>query len=358
MKRLNNIIILNLLAMAILSCGGKKREVAVEEKAVPVTVAPAAFSDITVSKTYTGSLEGWKQARIYASIPEAVVELPFAEGSEVQAGQAVIVLDREGPASQLRQATAVYQDAKDNFDKMSRLYEQGAISEQTFNNMKTNLDVARANYEAARQQVELTSPISGILTDLAVNIGQYVPLGVPLATIAETGKMRMTVYVDGRSAPFLKAGQKAQISISSVGGVDTSIEGSVREVARSADPETRLFRTELHIDNRQGRLSPGMFARAVIVVEKLTNVLTVPREAVFFTEGIPKVFVIDEKNRARELGLEVGQSTLERYQVISGLNEGQNVIVLGRNQVENGSLVKVMEDLNAVTDAPEETRES
>jgi RND family efflux transporter MFP subunit len=349
MKKLTGIMILGLAALAIASCGGGNQETVVEEKAVSVTVAPASISDIAISRTYTGTLEGWRQARIYASIPEAVVELPVKEGSEVQAGQAVIILDKGGSASRVRQAEAVYQEAKDNFDKMSRLYQQGAISEQTYNNLRTNLDVAKANYEAARQQVELTSPITGLLTDLSVNIGQYVPLGTPLATVAQTDRMRLTIFVDGRSASFLREGQDARVSVAAVAATDSDFEGTVTEVARSADPETRLFRVELRIDNNDRKLSPGMFARATIVVRELDDVLTIPREALFFTEGLAKVFTIDDSCRAREQSIEVGESTLEKYQVVSGLNSGENVIVLGRNLVESGGLVRIMEDTSSVS---------
>lgn len=332
------------LTILFVACGGEKQEAQVEERPVPVTVAPASLSTLSLSRTYTGTLEGWKQARIYASIPEAVVELPIKEGSEVRAGQAVIVLDKEGPASQLQQARAMYEDAKDNFEKMSRLYEQGAISQQTYNNLKTNLDVSRANYEAARQQVELTSPISGVLTDLTVNVGQYVPVGMPLATVAQTDKMRMTLFVDSRSVASLKVGQVAQVSVA--GFDDDTFAGTVTEIARSADPETRLFRVELQIDNRNLVLSPGMFARATIVVQEMANVLTVPREAVFSTEGISKVYTL-EGDRAREKSIEVGEGTVEYYHVISGLIEGEIVIVLGRTQVSDGALVKVVEDTTA-----------
>jgi membrane fusion protein (multidrug efflux system) len=334
------------LALMMASCGKKQEAAVVEEKAVPVTVASASRSNISISRTYTGTLEGWKQAKIYASIPEAVIELPVREGSFVQAGQAVIILDKEGRASQLRQAQAIYDEAKDNFAKMSRLFEQGAISEQSLTSIKTNLDVAKANYESARQAVELTSPISGILTDLTVNIGQYAPLGMPLATIAQTDKMRMTIYVDSRSASFLRAGQMAIISLAAAGAGQSNFEGEIIEIARSADPETRLFRVELQIDNKDRNLNPGTFARAEIIVQELDSVLTVPREVVFFIEGIPKVYVITDSSKAEERSIEIGENTLERYQVLSGLAEGDRVIVLGRGQVENGSSVIVVEQVS------------
>jgi len=356
MIRLGRTTVLALIGLVIVSCGGKKQEVGIEEKPIPVTIAAASISDITITKVFTGTLEGWKQAKIYASIPEAVVELPFSEGSNVEAGQSVIILDKEGPSSQLRQANAVFQDAKDNFEKMSRLFEQGAISEQSFNNIKTGLDVAKANYEAARQQVELTSPISGILTDLAVNIGQYAPLGLPLATIAKTDEIRMTIYVDGRSASYLKAGQKSQISVSSISGSDINVDGTVREVSRSADPDTRLFRVEIHIENNAGVLRPGMFARATIIIDDLKNILVVPREAVFFTEGIPKVYTVIE-NRAQERSIEIGQNSPQFYQIISGLGDGEGVIVLGKGQVESGTLVKIVENVDSLN-VSENSKES
>jgi RND family efflux transporter MFP subunit len=347
---MRNMIVLTIL-LALISCGGKK-EAAVEEKPVAVTISPATISSMSVTKTYTGTIEGWRQARIYASIPEAVVELPVYEGREVSAGQPVIILDKEGRASQVPQAKAVYDDAKDNYEKMTRLYQQGAISEQTYNNLKTNLDVAKANYEAARQQVELTSPISGVLTDLAVNIGQYVSLGVPLATIAQVDKMRMTFFVDSRSASFLKQGQLAKIEVEAIGAL--SSQGKITEVARSADPETRLFKVETQIDNSDRRLNPGMFARATITVNELSNVLTIPREAVFTTEGIAKVYRLKD-NRASEQSIEIGEGTLSSYQVISGLNEGENVIVLGRDQVSDGTLVKVVEQSGNSTESSKES---
>jgi len=339
----------------MIACGARKKEIAKEEKPVAVTVAAVAKGNLAISKTYSGTIEGWKQAKIYASIPEAIVELPFSEGSLVEAGQPVVKLDKEGSASHFRQAEAMYQDAKDNYEKMGNLYQQGAISQQTYNNLKTNLEVARANYESARQQVELTSPITGILTDLSVNVGQYAPIGVPLATIAQTDKIRMTIYVDGRSASFIKAGQPAKIEISGGENSDEAYESKVTEVARSADPETRAFRAELQIDNQNKHLRPGLFARAVITVDELDNILIVPKEAVFLVEGVAKVYKLDG-DRARSQTITLGESTPEAYQIVSGLAQGDQVIVLGRNLVEDGTLVKVMENSKA-TQAAEKPKE-
>ncbi len=334
-----------LLVTILISCGGRKKDPVVAEKPIAVTVAPATNGNLAISKTYTGTLEGFKQAKIYSSIPEAVVELPVSEGSSVQAGQAIIVLDKDGPSSRYKQAEAAYLDAKDNSEKMGNLFKQGAISEQTYNAIKTNFEISKANFTAAKQQVELTSPISGILTDLSVNIGQYAPLGLPLATVAQIDKMRLPIYVDGRSATYIKSGQKAKVTIDAADASTSEFEGTVNEVAKSADPDTRQFRVELQIDNKDGLLRAGMYARAVIIVSELNNILTIPKDAVFMIEGVSKVYTLSSDNRAKERTVVVGENTLDASQILSGLSEGENVIVLGRNQVEDGTLVKIMDTL-------------
>jgi membrane fusion protein (multidrug efflux system) len=336
------IITMIIIAGSVLSfsCGENEAEVAREEKAIAVTVEQAVLRDLGIQRVFTGTLEGVRQAQIFASIPEAVVDLPVSEGSVVKAGQPVIFLDKRGSFSRYNQSKAVYLEAKDNFEKMGRLYEQGAVSEQAFNNAKTGFEVASANFTAARQRVELTSPINGVLTDLSVNIGEFVPLGIPLATIAQTDMMRMTFYVDGKSVKNIKVGQVAEITVDIIEAGEPQFRGTVTEVSKSADPATRLFRVELKIDNESGAIKPGMFARARITVADLKSVLTVPKEAVFSVEGVWKTFLF-EGSRAAERTITVGETTSKYAHVLSGIGRGDTVIVIGRNLIEDGSPVKI-----------------
>ncbi|UCC80128.1 MAG: efflux RND transporter periplasmic adaptor subunit [Candidatus Zixiibacteriota bacterium] len=334
----------------VFSCGEKNDEKASKEKAISVTVARVEPRDLSLDVIYTGTLEGDKQAKIFASIPEAVVELPIKEGNRVQKGQAVIILDKSGVSSQYNQAKAVYVEAKDNYSKMENLYKNGAISQQAYNSSRMAYEVAEANFESARQQVELTSPISGILTDLSVNTGEFVQPGLPLATVAQTGIMRLVVFIERQNIGFVKKGQKAKIFVELSGSNSSGFAGVIREVSESADPETRLFRVEIQINNPGGDLKPGMFARANITIANLKAVLTVPTESVFSTDGIYKVFTVDG-DKAVEKSIGVSEMTRDYVVISSGLEEGEEVIVLGRNLVEDGSLVSVS---NENSDADDE----
>jgi RND family efflux transporter MFP subunit len=258
----------------------------------------------------------------------------------VKKGEAVIILDKGGSASRYNQAKAVFIEARDNYKKMENLYKSGAISEQAYTSSKTAFEVAEANFESARQQVELTSPITGILTDLSVNIGEYVQPGLPLATVAQTSAMRLVIFVESQNVIYLKKGQKAEIFVDISRKRSTGFDGVIEEVSKSADPDTRLFRVEILVNNSEGVLKPGMFARARITTANLKSVLTIPRESVFSTDGIYKVFAV-ENNKAVEKSVGLGEMT-EKYVVVnSGLKENEIVIVLGRNIVEDGTPVTI-----------------
>lgn len=337
MRLAKSLIIGCLGAMLISGCGGGKQQNNSVQK-IAVEVEPLRRDNIVIMKTYSGTLEGARQSKIYATIPERVVSIPKSEGSYISSGDPVIILDKGGASSRYNQAQAVYLNAKDNFDKMKNLYEQKAISEMEFKSSKTAYDVAQADYNAAKAAVELSVPIKGIITDINVNIGDLAPLGIPLATVANTEKMRLTVYVVLDVMEKLKAGQKAKVSASSL----QPISAEIIEVSRSADPETRLFRIELEMDNRQGLLRPGMYAKAEVVVERLFDVLTVNRSAVFTEEGIPKVYYV-RNDTAYIKTLEIGATDGDLIQVLSGLDEGQNVVTVGKSSLRDGAPVMLPE---------------
>jgi len=317
----------------IAGCGSDEKKNTFIQK-VSVEVDRVDYGDITVTKTYSGTLEGAEQSKIYASIPERVVEIPVSEGQYVKKGQSIITLDKDGPVSQYNQAFAVYQNAKDNYEKMQKLYDQKAISELSYKGAKTSYEVAKANFNAAKGTVELSSPIDGIVTDIAVNLGQQVPLGVPIATIANTVKMRLTLFVGLKEVNNLTIGKLAEVFIDS----NEPISAIIVESSRSADPETRLFRIELEMNNPDDLLKPGMYARARVVVDDLRNVLTISNSAIFSEEGITKAYFV-KNDTAYVRTIEIGATDGERSEVISGIEADQQVVIVGKSSLRDATPV-------------------
>jgi membrane fusion protein (multidrug efflux system) len=336
MKKIRYSSLLILVVVGLIAgCGNNKKNEAITQK-IAVEVAPVVRGDITVVKTYSGTLEGARQSKIYASIPERVVELPVSEGQYVKKGQPIIKLDKLGVSSRYNQAYAYYQHSKDNYEKMERLYNQKAISEMDYKSAKTAFEVAEADFNAARESVELSSPIDGIVTDITVNLGQQAPLGVPIATVASTARMRVTIFVGSGEITRVKIGQEAKVTIDS----NEPIISTISELASSADPETRLFRVELEMDNPQGVLRPGMFARAQIVVDDLKQVVVVNNNALFSEEGIAKTYIV-RNDTAYAQSIEIGPGDGQITQVLSGLELGQKVVTTGKEVLRDRTPVTI-----------------
>ncbi len=136
---------------------------------IPVSITTAQKRDISNKRTYSGSLEGIKQSNIVAKISERIVSINAAVGQYVKAGEIVVTFDKTGPSSQYIQAKANYENLQRELDRMNALYKDGAVAKQAVDQAQTAYEVAKANYDASKNAVELVSPISGKITAINVN---------------------------------------------------------------------------------------------------------------------------------------------------------------------------------------------
>lgn len=340
MKNLRQLFSFGIVAGLFLAgcSGNKNNNDANLTQAIAVKGVLVVPTSKQLSRTFTGSIEGEKQAVIRAKIAEAVEKINFRVGDIVKTNNVIISLDRTGPTSNFTQAYSVYQNAEKNFSKIKYLFVEGAVSESQFDAAQTEFEVARANYEAALQMVELRSPIDGRVTSVDVYVGQYVAPGQQVATVASTEQVRMKLGVSGNDVAYFKEGQKVTIS-AEADSVITG-DGSILTVARSADPVTRTFQVDVAINNYARRFKPGMFARATIVIDDFANVIVAPRQAILTRDGRNYTFVVsDGAARMREvsLGVDFNGAT----QVLSGLESGDTLIVVGQNYLQDGSRVNL-----------------
>ncbi|MCX6828502.1 MAG: efflux RND transporter periplasmic adaptor subunit [candidate division Zixibacteria bacterium] len=338
---MKNMTILTGLALSLVlaACSGnQKSDSASTEQIISVKGELVTAVSRQLTKTFTGSLEGVKQAVIRAKIAEAVEKIHAREGEYVRTNDPVVSLDRSGPTSSYMQAYSVYQNAEKNFNKMKYLYDQGAVSESQFDGARTEYEVSRANYEAALQMVDLKSPISGTVTSVDVSVGEYVSPGMQVATVASIERMRMKLGISNADIGFFREGQDVKVTVE---GDSTLVgEGKVVNVARSADPVTRAFQAEIEIANERHLFKPGMFAKAELVTAKYDNIVAAPGPAILGLEGKNFVFVYSNgKAVYREIlmGVEFDGYT----EIKSGLNVGDTLITIGQNYVRDGDKVKL-----------------
>ncbi len=330
-RKLIYLLLIATIAILPLSCG-KKSDSATTLPTIPVRTLAVQPGMLEVTREFTGGLKGAEQADIYIRLSEAVTSLPFKVGDRVQAGQVIVSLDEGGATSQYYQAKATYDNAEKNFQKMKYLYDAKAISESAFDEAKAGFEVSKANYQAAKELVDITSPISGTLVELDVKIGDVPLQGVLAARVARTDALRMTFGVPADLVGQFSSGMTGFLRVQ---GDDSVYTCTVTKVSDAAEPQTRTFSVEVSVPNTSRRLQAGTFAKVTFVVERKDNVLTVPAAALLSNEGVMSLYVV-KSDTAHERTVGVGASNGKETEIRSGLNSGEEVVVMGQGFLSDG----------------------
>lgn len=335
-------------ALILSGCGKKKTEenqnaarVATTDS-VTVMTYKAEEQKLMLVKTYTGSLEGEKQANIVSQLAERIIDIPVSVGAFVKAGQVVVKLDKGGVTSQFYQAQSNMQNAERNLERTKALFESGAVARQALDGVQTAYDIAKANFNAARNAVEITSPISGVVTSVARNIGDFTSPGAPIMTVATVSELKLIMNIGEADMPYVTPGKN--VKIYSELNPSVAASGKITEIARSADLSTRTFQIKATFANlKNAWFKPGMFAKAELELTTPQPVVTIPREAVIYTDKGPKIYVIAD-GKAASRNVRLGLQNDKVIEVTEGLKSGEVVATVGMNNLKEGSPVIVSND--------------
>ena len=186
----------------------------------------------------------------------------------------------------------------------------------------------------------VVSPISGIVGKVYVEIGQAVAPTIPIATVSSfSSKVKVKASISDHDLGFVKIGAKADVSVSAY--PDIIFDGKVTQFSPVLDPMTRAATVEVTVPNRNKKLVPGMACSVSLILEQKQDVISIP-QAALFTDGFSRVVIIDG-NKARFKDIEIGLIGDEWVEVISGLNDGDKVVTIGKERVQEGEEVKPVE---------------
>jgi membrane fusion protein, multidrug efflux system len=341
-------VLLALIPLILFGCGSAKKERsrtsnksdAVAGSIVPVEVAVTERRDLSVTKTYSGTLEGEEQANIVAKIPERITGINVRVGQSVRSGQVIVTLDKSGTSSQYYQAEAGFRNAEKTLERMKSLYGEGAISLQSLDGAQTAYDVAKANFEAARNAVELTTPISGVVTAINVSTGDLATPGSVLVTIANISRMKVIFDMNEAEVASLSIGQKVQVYSETKSNVKAN--GRIVQLSKSADVRSRSFEIKAMFPNTSDKwFKPGVFCKVDVQISPPARTLVVPNAAIQSDGVTNRVFVV-RSGRSFQKTVQVGVTDGESTEILSGLVEGDTVATVGVNNVRDSSFVSVV----------------
>ena len=296
-------------------------------------------SEISIDKTFSGSLEGEEQANIVAKIPERIMKINVKVGDYVKSGDVLFELDKGGASSQYYQAQAAFMNAQKNFERMENLLKEGAVSQQAYDGTQTQFEVAKANFEAAKSTVELTSPISGVVTAINVNLGDLANPQIPMGTVANITRMKAKFNVGEIDVPSFYVGQ--QVKILSELRPEITREGKIIQLSKSANIQSRTFEMQaMFLNTSDNWFKPGMFCRVTVNMKTKKDAIIIPLMAVVKSNNGESVFVInDGKSYLKKIT--TGLSDGKNIEILTGLNTGDKIVTLGMNNLKDGTVVVI-----------------
>jgi RND family efflux transporter MFP subunit len=345
--------LLGLVALAgVLALGGCSNGQASDEEAGAARPQPKTrVETLTLERTsftdviqVTGTVEALDDATL-SSQTDGPVTMLLDLGTRVDAGAPVAKIDAEEATAAVEQAEAQFELAQDRFERQEPLYRDSIISALEFEQVRSERNQARAALQQAQTRLSNTiidAPFAGTIEERFVEAGEQVAPGTRVARLVNTRRVKVTAGIPERYANDIQVGTPVQLDVRRYGaGVRTA---EVTFVGNTIDPESRTFTVEVTVSNEERALKPEMSTTLRVTRAVLDSALVLPRTAVLRDETGTHVYVVDRtdttavaRNREVALGSETGGSVVAD----SGLAAGDEVIIVGQNNVSPGAPLEI-----------------
>lgn len=340
-------------ALLLAGCkgGGDAQAKAAEDKgpdAIPVEVEKVARRAIAASYGNTATLEPRAESQVVAKTSGVALEVLAEEGQQVRAGQVLVRLDADRARLQAAQSSAQLRKLEANFQRARQLEAQQMVSANDLDQLRYDLENARAVNRLANLELSYTSvvaPISGVIASRDIKPGNFVQINSPIFRIVDSSRLEATLNVPEREIAKLKPGQAVELTADALPG--KRFTGTVDRVSPVVDTGTGTFRVVTAFSG-DGELQPGMFGRLAINYDQRADALVVPRNALLEDGGEPAVYAVRDGKAAR-INVKLGYSDGGWIEVREGLEPGDAVVIAGKAALRDGSAVQVLGEDKAAT---------
>ena len=338
-KFVNSLLVI--CAVTAVSCGSadkgaKKTEAAAEVVLPKVEVATVASRDVVQQVIFTGNVEAEVVNNIAPQQPRRIKEIRFDVGDHVRKGDVLVSLEN----SALVQSKAQMDNAKIEYDRTDELYKIGGASKSEWDARRLQYEVAKASYENLLENTTLIAPVDGIVTARNYDKGDMAG-GLPVLVVEQIRPVKIMINISENLFARVRKGMKVIVNLEAYG--DEDFAGSITRIYPTINNATRTFAAEVTVPNRDERVRPGMFARVTLPYGKQNHVVA-PDRAVnkLMGSGDRYVYVLEADGTVRYSKVELGRRLGAEWEILSGLESGETVVVKGVNALTNGCKVEVV----------------
>jgi len=378
--------------LLLVSCSSNPAKGGPDPASVPIVAAAKVHrTDLTRALALTAEFRPYQEIDVHAKVAGYVKRIYVDVGDRVKEGQLIAVLEipelqdevqtAEASVSksqeEIRRAQADLERAQSAHEVAHLAYSRladvsktrpGLVAQQEIDDAlgrdrveEAQVATAKASLSAAEQQLrvaqadrekvrtlfayaQIKAPFTGVVTKRYADTGSMIQTGIssqtqsmPLVTLAQENLLRLVIPVPESAVSKIRLGSRVEVTVSELG---KKFEGKVARFADQVELSTRTMHTEVDVPNPTGELVPGMYAGALLVLNDERNALAVPVQALVRTEDSVSVLLIDKQNKLEERSVKTGIEAPDQVEILSGLQEGDLVVVGNRSQLQPGMAVQ------------------
>jgi RND family efflux transporter MFP subunit len=310
-------------------------------ESIPVSVQKAAKGVLSENVVATGTLEASEVLTVVSETQGKIIQVYREKGDRVSAGDLIVKVDDEVIAANVLTAEANYEQFQKDVERLTRLAEQNAVTKRDLEQTSIGLKKAKADLTNARKALSNTSikaPITGYINNDFVTVGQFLGGGSQVCEIVNNNKLKLNIRVSEREVYKIRKGQNVSIHIAVF--PDKKFNGTITSIAEKADAAMK-FNVEITISNNsQIQLKSGLYAEALLPVKNEEKYI-IDKRCIVGSMEKPTVFVVQDGKAVRR-ELTIGASNDKQVEVLTGLNDGEQVIVSGQLNLKEGNEVNVI----------------
>lgn len=329
-------------AVMAVSCGNNNSKTAEQPQAAEVrlpnvTIMAASYKDVPQSDVYTANVEAYAKNNIAPQSPSRIQKIYVEVGDFVRAGQIVAKMDEVS----LNQSKLSMANDSLEYSRIKKLYEQGGVSKSDFDAMELKYNVTRSQYQNLQENTILRSPVSGVITARNYDQGDMYG-GSPIYVVEQITPVKLYVGISEMDYTRVKKNDTVTLTADALPG--KTFTGRIARIYPTIDAATHTFTAEVNVANGDRLLRPGMYARVTVNFGS-NHSIVVPDDCVVKQQGsgVRSVFVLQADNTVKEVVVTLGRHFGTEYEILSGVAEGDKVVVKGQASLKNGSKVNVQE---------------
>lgn len=392
------VLLVGTFIVKFISSNSKTDNVMASENKLSVEVYKAELKDRMSGDTYKSTLEAYEQGIISSKISAKVTKVVVENGQYVNEGDTIAVLDDQDIQNSIKTATAQLEvnekqvnsaeqqlnstqtsleklkinvdDAQRNYDREKALFDAGAVSQSEldasekalntskadYNSGQANIEISKASIESAKASVEaqkvnieklqndlnnvvIKAPISGVISEKNVNVGQIINQGAVLAKINDISYVFATIQVPQEKINDIKVGKPAEVTLEDN---NTVHNGTLDSIDLSGDSTLRVFNCKIKMENSNKELLPGEYAKVNFSnTENNNKVITIPVSSLAGSEGDYYVF-INDNGVASKVAVDIGDADENNLEITSGVKEGDEIICTNMSSLKDGCKIDVI----------------